>query len=295
MRAVIAGGSGFLGRALGAGLVRAGWQVHVLTRRPRPEVPTDIAWTPDGTIGAWAAALERTDLLVNLAGEGIADERWSDGRKAELLDSRLRATRSLVLALERADRPPAFVSGSAIGYYGPRGDEPLAEDAPPGSDFLADLAVAWEREAERAAAVTRLAIVRTGLVLHPDGGALAKMLPPFKLGVAGPLGTGRQYMSWIHLDDWVGLVGWIARETRASGVFNATAPAPVTNGEFTQALAHVLHRPAALPVPAFALKMMYGELAESLLTGQRVLPTHAERLGYEFRFRQLEPALNDLL
>jgi uncharacterized protein (TIGR01777 family) len=295
MRAVIAGGSGFLGRALIARLTRAGWDVQVLTRRVRPGTPGQVPWTPDGAIGPWAAAVDAADLLVNLAGEGIADRRWSSSRKAELRDSRMLATRSLVVALERAGTRPVFISGSAIGYYGAHGDDPLTENAAPGTDFLAGLVVDWEREAEPASAFTRTAILRTGLVLHPDSGALAKMLPPFRLGIGGPIGSGRQYMSWIHLDDWARLVEWIAATTRASGVFNATAPTPVTNAEFTRTLGRALHRPAFLPVPSFALRALYGELAESLVTGQRVLPAHAERLGFEFRFRQLGPALDDLL
>jgi uncharacterized protein (TIGR01777 family) len=296
MRVVVAGGSGFLGRALSRHLTAAGWSVHILTRRPRPGVPTDIAWAPDGTAaGSWAAALESADVVVNLAGEGIADRRWTAARKVALRESRLRATRSLSLAIQRATTTPVFISASGINYYGPRGDEPLAEDAPPGSDFLARLVIDWEREAERAAAFTRLAIVRTAPVLHPDGGALAKMLPAFKLGVAGRLASGRQYMSWIHLADWVRLVEWIAHEPRVSGPFNAAAPTPVTNAEFTRTLARVLRRPAVVPVPALALRLLFGEVAELLITGQRVLPAHAERLGFEFKFRQLEPALIDLL
>ncbi len=253
-------------------------------------------WTPNGGVGAWASALEGAGLVVNLAGEGIADTRWSPARKQALRASRVLATRSLALAIRQSKTPPhAFVSGSAIGYYGPHGDEPLTEDAPPGTDFLAELAADWEREAEAASPATRLTIVRTGIVLHPDGGALAQMLTPFKLGVGGPLGSGRQYMSWIHRDDWVRLVKTTGFEPDARGAFNATAPAPVTNTEFTRTLGRVLRRPAFMPVPTFTLRALFGELADTLVTGQRVLPAHAERLGFEFRFRQLEAALTDLL
>ncbi|MFN2446888.1 MAG: TIGR01777 family oxidoreductase [Vicinamibacterales bacterium] len=295
MRAVLAGGSGFLGKALTARLTANGWTVTVLTRRPRADVAAEVAWTPDGTVGPWAAALDGAEAIVNLAGAGIADQRWSPARKEVLRESRVRATRSLVLASERHAAQAVFISGSGVGFYGARGDEPLAEDAPPGADFLSGLVGDWEREAERAAAFTRTVIVRTGIVLHAAGGALAQMLPPFKLGIGGPLASGRQYMSWIHLDDWVRMIDWMANEPRASGVFNATAPTPVTNHELTRTLGRVLRRPAVIPVPTLALRALYGELANSLVTGQRALPVHAERLGFEFRFRQLEPALRDLL
>lgn len=289
MHAVLAGGSGFLGKALVTRLTASGWTVTILTRHPRPEVPADVAWTPDGTAGPWAEALDGADAVVNLAGAGIAGSQANAARKPSAGDTESRAGHRGVTA------PSVFISGSAAGYYGARGNEPLAEDSPPGADYLSGLAVEWEREAERAAAFTRVAIVRTGLVLHPEGGALVKMLPPFKLGVAGPLASGRQYMSWIHLDDWVRIVEWIATTPRGSGPFNATAPTPVTNHEFTRTLGRMLRRPAFIPVPALALRLLYGELAESLVTGQRALPVHAERLGFEFRFRQLEPALVDLL
>lgn len=296
MRAVIAGGSGFLGRALAARLGASGWSVHVLTRRPRPGVSSDVAWTPNGDTGPWAAAIDAANVVINLAGENIADKRWSEARKRVLRESRLQATRSLALAVQRAGTPPgAFISASGVNYYGPHGEEPLAEDAPPGSDFLATLVADWEREAERAAAVTRVALVRSGAVLHPSGGALAKMLTPFKWGVGGRVASGRQYVSWIHIDDWLRLVEWMAGEPRAAGAFNATAPGPVTNAEFTRALGQALKRPAVIPVPAVALRVMFGELADMLVTGQRALPMHAERLGFDFRFRQIQTALNDLL
>lgn len=269
--------------------------MRVLTRRPRPGHAADVPWKPDEPSGPWTEAITDADVVVNLAGEGIADRRWSPSRKAELRESRLRATRALVGAIERAATPPVLVSGSGVNYYGPHGDEPITEEDPPGSDFLSGLTVDWEGEAERAATVTRVALVRTAPVLHAGGGALARMLLPFRLGIGGPIASGRQYMSWIHLDDWVRLVEWIAGEPRASGPFNATAPSPVTNAEFTRTLGRVLGRPTVMPVPAFALRVLYGELADVLVTGQRVLPAHAERLGFEFRFRQLEPALVDLL
>ncbi len=296
MHVVLAGGSGFLGRALSARLLADGHDVVVLTRRPRASVHSDQAWDPSGSVGPWSSTLSGADLVVNLAGEGIADRRWSTERKRALRDSRLLPTRSLASAILQVDRPPpVFISSSAIGIYGARGDEALSEDAPAGQDFLATLTVDWEREAERAAPATRVVLLRTGVVLHPSGGALAQMVPIFKRGVGGAIGSGRQQVSWIHLADWVSLVLWLAATPNARGTFNGTAPSPVTNAELTATLGRVLRRPAVMPVPTFALRLLFGEFAESLVQGQRVLPAHAERLGFQFAFRQLEPALRDLL
>jgi uncharacterized protein (TIGR01777 family) len=253
-------------------------------------------WQPDGSAGDLAQHLEGAEAVVNLAGEGIADRRWSESRKAALRSSRILATRTLTRAVEACARPPrVFVSASAVGYYGPHGDEPVTETTPPGSDFFGTLATEWEKEAQAAAGRTRLAIIRTGLVLASDGGVLGKMLLPFKLGVGGALGSGRQYMSWIHEDDWTAMVAWLIRDERAVGPFNVTAPEPVTNREFTRALGRALHRPAVIPVPAFALRLVLGELSSALLTGQRVLPTHAEQLGFRFVYADLDAALASVL
>ena len=212
MTIVLAGGSGFLGRALGAHFSAAGHTVRTLTRRPRPGVANQVAWQPDGATGPWASALDDADVVVNLAGEGIADRRWNKVRKEALRTSRLLPARSLAAALAAAPvRPRTLITNCAIGYYGARGDEPITETAPPANDFLAALCVDWEHAAAAAASpTTHVAIVRTGIVLHPDGGALKSMLPPFRLGIGGPMGTGRQYMSWIHLEDWVALIQWLA-------------------------------------------------------------------------------------
>ena len=296
MRIIIAGGSGFLGRALHARLDRNAHSVAILTRRPRSGHPHEIGWTPDGRAGSWAGALEGTDAIVNLAGEGIADRRWTAARKDALASSRLLSTRSLVDAITRQSTPPkVLVNGSGIGYYGDCGDEIVTESTPPGSDFLARLCVAWEGEAEQASTVTRVAIVRSGVVLHAGGGALSRMLLPFKLGIAGRLGSGRQFMPWIHLADWVELVVWLLETGDRRGAFNAVAPTPATNAEFTRALGRVLHRPTLIPVPAFALNLMVGELAESLLTGQRAIPARANEMGFQFRFPDVNTALRDLL
>ncbi|MGE0041476.1 MAG: TIGR01777 family oxidoreductase [Vicinamibacterales bacterium] len=295
MRVILAGGSGFLGRALGARLSADGHTVQVLTRHPRPGVATDLGWRADGSGGDWVAALDGADAVVNLAGAGIADKRWTAARKQALLESRLQPTASLVAAIRQARMPPVLVSSSAVGYYGPRGDERIPEDTPPADDFLARLCREWEAAALQAAGVTRVALLRTGLVLDPRGGALGSMLLPFKLGVGGRLGSGEQYWPWIHIADWLEMTTWIIGEARAAGPFNLTAPEPVTNARFTRALGQALHRPAVLPAPTFALRLALGEFARFLVTGQRAVPDHAESLGFEFRFRDVEGALGDLL
>jgi uncharacterized protein (TIGR01777 family) len=293
MRVVVAGGSGFLGRALRAALLTDGHKVANLTRQATPRAPDELPWTPDGTAGPWAAALDDIDAIVNLAGEGIADRRWTAERKQAIVASRTLATRSLVAACARAARPPrVFVSASGVGYYGPRGDEVVTEAMPAGSDFLAKVCVEWEQAAERASAVTRVALLRTGLVLHPEGGALARMLLPFKLGAGGPIGSGAQFMPWIHRADWVDLVRWLISEPAAHGAFNLTAPEPVTNKVFARSLGRVLRRPALLPMPSLALRLLLGEMSDLLVTGQRAIPARALEMGFRFTFTQLDGALN---
>ena len=296
MHIIIAGGSGFLGRALHTRLQQEGHAVGILTRRPRPGMQEDIAWTPDGSAGTWARSLEGVDAIVNLAGERIADARWTEERKQALRNSRVLPTRSLVTAINEMSRPPAvFISGSAAGYYGARGDELVTEATPPGSDFLAALCVEWEREAEQASAVTRVALLRTGFPLHPEGGLLGKMLLPFRFGLGGPLGSGAQYIPWIHIVDWVDLVMWLMAHDHTRGAFNGSAPEPVTNAEFTRALGRTLNRPAFIPVPGFGLRILLGEIAAALLTGQRVIPGRAMEMGFQFRFPHLPSALRDLI
>jgi uncharacterized protein len=322
MRILVAGGSGFLGRALTGTLTASGHHVTILTRQKvtSPDLPAPspvegnvrgyerspsgtpgvrlVNWTPDGTLGPWANVCGGTDIVVNLAGESIAARRWSAVRKAELIVSRIGPTRSLVRFIEHATpRPAAFVSSSAIGYYGDRDVEPLTETSRDGTDFLSELAYAWEQAAlEAAAPSTRVAIVRTGIVLDPREGALAKMLLPFRLFAGGPFGSGRQYMSWIHRDDWVAMVKWLIESDRLSGPFNAAAPGAVPNAAFAKTLGRVLGRPALMPAPGFALKLLLGEMAGPLLLGsQRVVPEKALQSGFVFRFPELEPALRDLL
>ena len=291
MHIVVSGGSGFLGRALEQVLTSHGHRVSVLTRRARAGRLGDVIWTPNGEAGPWAQALVGADVVVNLAGEGIADARWTRTRKAALLDSRLAATASLVKAVQQVEAGPrVFVSASGVGYYGPCGDEPVREDAPAGHDFVATMAAAWEAAAAPAAGVGRLVRLRTGLVLGREG-ALAKMRLPFSLGLGGRLGSGRQWMPWIHVDDWAALTATLITDTHAAGAFNLTAPQPATNADFTRALGRALHRPAVIPVPGFALRLALGEMADLLLTGQRAVPAKAQALGYVFRFPALAEAL----
>jgi uncharacterized protein (TIGR01777 family) len=296
VRVVLAGGSGFLGGALASALKAQRHSIAILTRHPTPGTQDQIAWVPDGTAGTWAKHLDGAEAIVNLAGEGIADRRWTAARKRALRDSRILPTRSLVVAMRQLSAPPSvFVSQSGINYYGPRGSELTTESTPAGSDFLAGVCVEWEQEAEQASSMTRVVVLRTSPVLNNSGGVMGKMLLPFRLGLGGRFGDGSQYMPWIHMTDWLDLVISLLATERARGAFNATAPGPVTNREFARTLGKVLGRPALIPVPAFALRVMVGELAEILLTGQRALPTRAEEVGFRFKFPQLEGALRDLL
>ncbi len=301
MNIVLAGGSGFLGTALTEALTRDGHQIAILTRKtpPLPALPhvEHVSWDPNGRTGPWASAVDGADAVVNLAGESIAARRWSAQQKRRLRESRLLATQSLTRAVREAERAPSvFISGSAVGYYGDRGDETLTESSPSGSDFLAGLARDWEAAAADAVKVTRVALVRTGIVLGGRGGALPRMLPPFQMLVGGPLGSGRQYMPWIHKDDWVRLVSWALEHEGARGPLNATGPAPVTNAEFSSALGRALRRPSFLPAPAFALRLALGEMADALLlSSQRALPVRAADLGFSFRYSNIDEALANIL
>ena len=296
MKIVIAGGTGFLGRPLTAALAREGHELVVLTRGSAPPATgaRAVAWDPDSGSGPWAAEIDAAGAVVNLAGESIAGKRWTGAQKQRILDSRVLATRSLVAALSgAASPPPVFISGSAVGYYGPLGDEAATEDRPAGSDFLAHVCEQWEREAMRAAGNrTRVVCLRTGIVLAKDGGALPQMLPPFRFGAGGPVGSGRQYWPWIHRDDWIALVQWAIATPAATGAVNATAPHPVTNAEFARALGRALHRPAFMPAPGFALRLLLGEMADALLlSGQNAVPAKATRGGFQFLYGDVDGAL----
>lgn len=303
MRIVIAGGSGFLGSVLSQRLAGDGHSVVVLTRGGRTDEPPSAgdglirysSWKPDGSVGIWSDELYGADALINLAGAGIADKRWSESRKKLLRDSRILSTRSLVNALRTLNRrPPVMIQGSAEGYYGSFETGPvLDERAPAGTDFLGKLCVEWEAEARPVTELgVRLVYARTSVVLSKDGGALEKMMPPFKMFVGGPLGSGRQYLSWIHIDDWVGLMVWALGCLEATGPINYAAPDPVTNAEFSRALGRALGRPSWLPVPGFALKIIVGEMAEpALLLGHRVFPARALELGYKFKYPKIDEAM----
>ena len=296
MRVLIAGGSGFLGQKLATRLTAAGYRVQIFTRRASSS-PDSITWNPDGTPGALPRQIEGADALVNLAGENLARWPWTAARKQAMRSSRILSTRTLASAVTGCSQPPpVFVSASAVGYYGPRGDEPVTESTPPGTDFLATLCVEWEQEARAAEnAATRVCVVRTGLALSADGGALPVMMRPFVFGVGGPIGSGRQYIPWIHVDDWTAMVTWMITTNGARGAFNAAAPVPVSNRDFARALGRVLHRPSFMPAPAPAMRLVLGDMAGMVLHGQRALPAHAEHLGYQFSYRALEPALQSLL
>ncbi len=295
-------GRGFLGRALSERLVADGRQVLVLTRgggssRPWEGPRSTATWTPNGAAGDWAAALEGADAVVNLAGTSIGDARWTKSRKAEIIDSRVDATRSLVAAIRRLKRPPSvLVSSSAQGYYGNRGDEELAEDAAASRDFLADVCVRWEAEARKAADNCRVVTLRTGIVLAADGGALPRMVLPFKLFAGGPFGSGRQFMSWIHLDDWAGIARLALTDEHVQGPINLGSPNPVRNREFAAALGRALRRPSWVPAPGFALRVALGEMAQPLLLAStRMVPAAALSCGYRFEHAEVGPALEAAL
>src|SRR4051794_18477027 len=297
MKIVISGATGFLGRPLAAALALDGHTLTVLSRGASAAPPGAerlVTWTPDGTArGAWAEQIDGAGAVINLAGESIAGGRWTAARKRRIHDSRVLATRSLVEAIGKAKTPPAvFISGSAVGIYGPLQDQIATEETPAGDDFLARVCKAWEAEATRAHSPgPRVVLVRPGLVLERDGGALPQMLPPFRFGAGGPVGSGRQYWPWIHRQDWIELVLFALRTPGVTGPLNATAPNPVPNADFARALGRAMHRPALVPAPGFALKLLLGEMAEGLLlSGQRAVPAKAQRHGYRFAFPDLEGA-----
>jgi uncharacterized protein (TIGR01777 family) len=274
MKIAITGATGFLGRAIGEHLRGRGHAITAVSLRQ--ELKPDL-FLP-------------CDAVINLAGEPIA-QRWTKAARQRIRDSRILGTRALVEAL-RAAPPSVLVSASAIGYYGSRGNNILTEDATAGSDFLGKLAVRWEREALAAQTFgVRVVTPRIGVVLGPGGGALKKMLPPFRLGIGGRLGNGKQWMSWIHIEDLAALIEFAITNPDLDGPVNAAAPAPVTNAEFTRTLARALHRPAIFPVPEFILKLIFGEMSQVLLGSQRVLPEAALRAGFDFRYSDLGLAL----
>jgi uncharacterized protein (TIGR01777 family) len=299
VKVAVTGATGTIGSALVAALHDRGDEVAVLSRNPdkaSEALPGDVdahAWPEPESQPAPAEAFADADAVVHLAGEPV-DQRWSDDAKKRIRESRELGTRNLVAALKDAGpRLQTLVAASASGYYGPHGDERVSEEVPPGKDFLADVVVRWEREATAAGEHgIRVANLRTGIVLSAEGGALARMLTPFKLGVGGPVAGGRQYMPWVHLDDVVGAYLFALDHDDASGPLNVSAPEPVTNKEFSKALGKSLKRPAFAPVPAFAIKAMYGEMATIVTTGVRMVPARLRELGYRFERPDLREALD---
>jgi uncharacterized protein (TIGR01777 family) len=302
----VTGASGLIGSALVSALAARGAAITVLSRdpdrarellgsQPRGGQVQAVSWDPPRET-APAHALAGRDAVVNLAGEPI-DQRWTAAARRAIRESRVAGTRNLVAGLEECEpRPRTLLSASGVSYYGPRGEEPLDEDASPGDGFLAEVCVAWEQQAARATALgVRVARMRTGVVIAPVAGALQRMLRPFRLGLGGPVAGGQQYMSWIHIDDHVAMLLAALGDERFSGPVNATAPQPVSNREFSKVLGRVLRRPAVLPVPGVALRAVFGEMSEVITTGQRVLPAKALVAGFEFRHPALEGALRAAL
>jgi uncharacterized protein (TIGR01777 family) len=296
MKLVVAGASGFIGSALCSRLLDNGHALTLLTRVAPRDANTPakrwLHWTP-GTAGDWEAVVDGADGVINLAGEPIAAKRWTAGQKEKILASRIDTTNSLVEAISKSKQKPAFLlNASAVGYYGSRGDEIITEETESGHDFLSLVCRQWEEEARKAEALgLRVIRVRSGIVLGRGGGALAKMVVPFKLFVGGPVGSGTQWMPWVHLEDEVDLILYLIQNSQAAGPFNATAPEPVRMKDFCRVLGKTMARPSWAPVPAFALRLGLGEMAEMLLTGQRAVPAAAQRLGYKFHYTDLGDAL----
>jgi len=294
---LVTGGTGFIGSRLCEVFHEKGHDFIVLSRRPDaarsklPHAKAVEAWEPDAE-----TVLPNAHCVVHLAGETVAS-KWNSEKKRRIRESRVLSTRSLVASFSKMEtKPEVFVCASAIGYYGAGTDEAFTEESPVGSDFLAEVCQAWEAEAQSAEELgIRVVRIRIGLVLGANGGALQQMLPPFKMGVGGRLGSGNQWMSWVHIDDVVGIILYALENCEVVGALNATAPEPVRNTEFTKTLGHVLHRPTLFPVPSFALKLRFGEFTNFLLMSQRVLPERTQAVGYEFRYTKIEPTLQACL
>ena len=291
MKILVAGGSGFIGEPLVGRLLARGEDVAVLTRYPaKVRAGRAVPWS--AAVGEIAAAAAAADVVINLAGEN-AGARWTAERKRRILDSRIEATRTLAEAIRSSrGKSKTLINASAVGYYGVRGDELLDEKSPPGAGFLAEVVRRWEAEAHRGDDAARVAIFRFGVVLSAEGGALKKMLLPFRLGAGGPIGSGQQWMSWVDREDVLRAIEWAIDHPNVRGVYNITSPVPVTNRDFARALGRALHRPALMPTPAFALRAVFGEMAdEMLLNGQRVVPARATAEGFTFAYPTIESSL----
>lgn len=302
MRVLIAGGTGAIGSALAAELVKEKHEVIVLSRDPYANeglLAKDVKiekWdgkTPQG----WGKLVEDTDAIVNLAGENISGGRWTPKRKTAIVDSRWYAGRALTLAIKDAShKPEVLVQSSAIGYYGPTGEQEVTEDTPHGKGFVSQVAIRWEDSTKQVEALgVRRAIIRSGVALSLNGGALPRMLLPFKFFAGGPVGSGKQWFSWIHIADLVTGIRFLIDHPETSGVYNLTSPNPLPNKQFAQAIGKAMHKPAMLPAPEFALKLAFGEMASVLLDSQRVLPKRLEEAGMKFRFPDALAALQDIL
>lgn len=301
MRVAVTGATGFIGKYLIEALLKEGITPVVLSRSiqsAQKTLGTGIEthqWNPEKEL-APEKVLESVDAVIHLAGEGIANKRWNEKQKKKILDSRVLGTRNLVSALNslKGNKPKTLISASAIGFYGNRGSDTLTEKSLPGNGFLSDVCLAWEEEAKKVNPSIRLVTPRIGIVLGREGGALAKLFPLFKLGGGGPVGSGNQYMSWIHVRDVAGLLVFALKKESIHGPMNTVAPNPVTNAEFSKALGKAVHRPAFMPAPAFAIKLAMGELSALVLHSQKVIPEVATSSGYTFQFADIKTALDDL-
>jgi len=301
MKILITGATGFVGTHLIEAILKSGDSPVVLSRNvtsAQKKLGSSIeihAWNPETEL-APEKVLESVDAVIHLAGEGIANKRWSEKQKKKILDSRVLGTRNLVSALNhlKGKKPQVLVSASAIGFYGNRGSDELTEGSLLGNGFLSDVCSAWETEARKLRSDMRLVIPRIGIVLGKEGGVLQKLLPLFKLGAGGPVGSGNQYMSWIHVKDLVSLLLYAAKQDSLKGVINAVAPHPVTNRDFSKALGKAVHRPAFMPAPSFGIRLAMGELSDLVLHSQKVLPKVAEESGFPFQFKEIQPALDQI-
>jgi len=297
MKILMTGGTGFIGKKLCHFLLGKGHQLTVLSRNP-----AKVSALCGESVGSiknldQLAASDTFDAIINLAGEGIADARWTDIRKQQILDSRINTTKQLISYIEKAtNKPSVLISGSAIGYYGDKGSTVLTEESLPHEEFSHHLCALWEAAAFEAEKLgVRTCVIRTALVIGDDGGFLKRMLLPFKFGLGGRMGDGEQWMSWIHRTDLIAIIETLLKSSTLQGVFNASSPQPVTNREFSKTLGAVLNRPAIIPVPAFVLKILLGEMSMLLLGGQRVIPERLEKAGFEFKFRALSHALSNVI